>query len=78
MIEIETTIRSGLPVTVRASVVKCGPLEYPGRDFIDALTVYWPSGCEFGPSLSDDDERHVADEVFAAHREDEYYRGYDG
>ena len=78
MIEIETTIRRGLRVTARASVVTCAPREYPGADFIVDLTIYWPSGCECKLKLSDEDERHVAEDVFEAYREDEYFRGYDG
>ena len=69
MIEIETTIKNGLPVLVRATVNKCHPSEYPGRNYIDDLEVLWLSGKPCNLDLSEEDDDRLADEIFEAYNQ---------
>ena len=68
MIEIETTIRNGLPVLVRGNVRKCHPDEYPGFDQIEELDVLWPSGKPCCLTISGADYDRIANELFDAAR----------
>ena len=68
MIEIETTIKNGLPVLARGTVTKYHQREYPGRDCIEDLEVLWPSGKPCYLAISDTDYDRLAHEIFDAAR----------
>ena len=66
MIELQSTINNGLPVLVRGTVTKCGPREYPGRDYSDDMEVLWMSGKPCNLDLTPEDDRRLSDELFEA------------
>ena len=63
-IEISTTIKNGLPVIARGTIVRHSPHEYPGCDEIEDLEFFFPSGHPFGPEVSDADQQDACDEMF--------------
>ena len=69
IVEIDTTIRGGLPVIARAEVYPCPHWEYPGRDYLEQLEIFWCSGHPFEMELSEADENKVCDEIFEAFNE---------
>ena len=69
MIEIETTIKNGLPVLVRGAVTKCHPREYPGRDYCDDMEVLWMNGKPCNLDLTPEDDQRLSDELFSAYNE---------
>ena len=77
-IKIDTTIKGGLPVTAQANVYSCPPWEYPGRDNLEELEIFFLSGCPYNGVVTKADEDKVCDEIFAAYRSELSERGYRG
>ena len=65
-IKIDTTIRGGLPVSAQANVHLCPPWEYPGRNHLEELEIFFLSGRPFNGEVSEADEDKVCDEIFEA------------
>ena len=65
-IEVDTTIKGGLPVTVRANVYHCPTWEYPGHNYLEELEILFYSGHLFTGKISEADDDKVCEEIFAA------------
>ena len=68
-IEIDTTIKGGLPISARADVYSCPHWEYPGRDYLEELEIFFLNGYPFKMELSEADENKVCEEIFEAFNE---------
>ena len=73
MIEIETTIRDGLPVLASGQVCRLEPDVGIMSQFVEDLEVCFLSGHPVPGDLSDDDDQRIVNELVEAYNEPPEY-----
>ena len=64
----DTRIKGGLPMRATGTIISCHPHEYPGRDYIEEVEIFWRSGHLYKKKVSDADMNKVVDDLFAEGR----------